>query len=122
MNHHASPDFWSLLRSPSQGSQELAAKSFAVLKGNPKHPSLHFKRIDRFWSARVGLHYRAVEAPDGLLWFWVGTHGDYDKIVGTSRSWRLAIPPTPSAKRQQLRKDRVDGNRTACSLYLVAIH
>ena len=45
------------------------------------------KRVDRFWSARIGLHYRAVavEAPDGLLRFWIGTHGEYDKIVGTRR-------------------------------------
>ena len=85
MNHHASPDFWSCYRTLPKEVQELADKSFALLKGNPKHPSLHFKRIDRFWSARVGLHYRAVavEAPDGLLWFWIGTHGEYDKIVGT---------------------------------------
>ena len=43
------------------------------------------KRVDRFWSARIGLHYRAVavEAPDGLLRFWIGTHGEYDKIVAT---------------------------------------
>ena len=24
-----------------------------------RHPSLHFKRIGRFWSVRIGLHYRA---------------------------------------------------------------
>jgi hypothetical protein len=85
LNHHASPDFWSCYRALPKEVQELADKSFALLKGNPKHPSLHFKRIDRFWSARVGLHYRAVavEAPDGLLWFWIGTHGEYDKVVGT---------------------------------------
>ena len=85
MNHHASPDFWSCYRTLPEEVQKLADKSFALLKGNPKHPSLHFKRVDRFWSARVGLHYRAVavEAPDGLLWFWIGTHGEYDKIVAT---------------------------------------
>ena len=85
MNHHASPDFWSCYRALPEEVQELADKSFALLKGNPKHPSLHFKKVDRFWSARVGLHYRAVavEAPDGLLWFWIGTHGEYDRIVET---------------------------------------
>jgi len=85
LNHHASPDFWSCYRTLPEEVQKLADKSFALLKGNPKHPSLHFKKVDRFWSARVGLHYRAVavEAPDGLLWFWIGTHGEYDKIVAT---------------------------------------
>jgi hypothetical protein len=32
---------------------------------------------------RVGLRYRAlaVEADDGLLWFWIGSHADYDKLL-----------------------------------------
>jgi hypothetical protein len=33
---------------------------------------------------RVGAHYRAlaVDASDGVLWFWIGTHAAYDRIVG----------------------------------------
>jgi hypothetical protein len=32
----------------------------------------------------VGLHYRAlaVEADNGFLWFWIGSHADYDKVIG----------------------------------------
>ena len=32
----------------------------------------------------VGAHYRAlaVEAKDGLVWFWIGTHADYDRLLG----------------------------------------
>jgi hypothetical protein len=31
----------------------------------------------------VGVHYRAlaVDAADGVLWFWIGSHADYDRIV-----------------------------------------
>ena len=38
----------------------------------------------RFWSVRAGLRYRAlaIEVEDGPLWFWIGSHADYDKIVG----------------------------------------
>lgn len=84
MNHYGSPDFWSCYRALPAGVQGLADKSFSLLKADSRHPSLHFKKVGRFWSARIGLHYRAVavEAPDGLLWFWIGTHADYDKIVG----------------------------------------
>jgi len=55
-----------------------------MLSANPKHPSLHLKKVGRFWSARVGLHHRAVavQGPQGLVWFWIGAHGEYDKIVG----------------------------------------
>jgi hypothetical protein len=64
--------------------RELADKSFSLLKANPQHPSLHFKKVGRYRSARVGLHHRAlaVEAPGGLLWFWIGAHDEYEKIVG----------------------------------------
>ena len=29
------------------------------------------------------MHYRAlaVEIHEGLLWFWIGSHADYDKII-----------------------------------------
>ena len=33
----------------------LADKNYALLKENPQHPSLHFKKVGRFWSVRVGL-------------------------------------------------------------------
>jgi len=64
--------------------RELANKAFALLKSNPRHPSLRFKKVGRFWSARVGLRYRAVgfDAPDGILWFWIGTHSEYDNLAG----------------------------------------
>ena len=63
----------------------LADKNFQLLKQNPKHPSLHFKRIrDDLWSARVGSKYRALATPvdEGFLWFWIGAHAEYDRVVG----------------------------------------
>jgi hypothetical protein len=83
VNHHAAPDFWRYYRELPREIQELADKSFQLLKANPRHPSLQFKKVGQYWSARVGLHYRAVaiEAPDGVLWFWIGTHGEYDRLV-----------------------------------------
>jgi hypothetical protein len=64
--------------------QGLANKAFGLLKADPHHPSLHFKKVGRFWSARVGLHHRAVgvETSDGVLWFWIGSHAEYDHMVG----------------------------------------
>jgi hypothetical protein len=61
---------------------ELADANFALLKRNPRHPSLQFKKVGRFWSVRVGLRYRAlaVEAEDGYLW--IGSHADYDRLIG----------------------------------------
>jgi len=34
-------------------------------------------------SARVGARYRAVGLRDGdvIIWFWIGSHADYDKLM-----------------------------------------
>jgi phage shock protein E len=65
----------------------LADKSFELLKADPRHPSLRYKRVGNFWSARVGLHYRAlaIDIEDGVLWFWIGNHDDYEPLVATTR-------------------------------------
>jgi hypothetical protein len=47
------------------------------------HP-LQFKKVGRFWSVRVGTKYRAlaVESDGNLIWFWIGSHADYDALIG----------------------------------------
>ncbi|WP_435749603.1 hypothetical protein [Thauera sp. AutoDN2] len=54
-----------------------------MLKLNPAHPSLHFKKVGKYRSARVGLKFRAlgVELEDGVLWFWIGSHAEYDRLL-----------------------------------------
>jgi hypothetical protein len=54
-----------------------------LLKTDPQHPSLHFKKLGRFWSVRVGIRYRALATQvDGdMLWFWIGSHSDYDALI-----------------------------------------
>jgi len=83
LNHHASPEFWERYRSLPISVQRLADRCYEQLKNDPRHPSLHFKRIGKFYSARIGIHYRAigVEAPDGIVWFWIGSHAEYDKLI-----------------------------------------
>ena len=39
--------------------RRLARKNFKLWRQDPRHPSLHFKRVGDFWSARVGRDYRA---------------------------------------------------------------
>lgn len=84
MNHYAAPEFWERYHALPEDVQRLADKAFEFLKADPRHPSLHLKRVKRYWTARVGLHHRAVavDAQDGLLWFWIGTHAEYDKLIG----------------------------------------
>jgi hypothetical protein len=53
------------------------------LKQDARHPSLSFKRVGRFVSVRVGLYYRALAVEEGndLVWFWIGSHTEYDKLL-----------------------------------------
>ena len=83
MRHFASPRFWQhYARLPAE-VQVVADKNYALLKQDPHHPSLHFKRIGRYWTVRAGLSYRAlaVETPGGLIWFWIGSHAEYDRLL-----------------------------------------
>jgi len=81
--HRASRAFWILYGALPNEVQRLADQSYEKLKADPRHRSLHFKKVGRFWSARISLKHRAlaVEADDGLVWFWIGTHADYDRLI-----------------------------------------
>jgi hypothetical protein len=83
MRHFAGPRFWQAYEGLPENIRKLADKSFTLLKQNPRHPSLNFKRVGLYWSVRVGQHYRAlaVEIDGGLLWFWIGTHAEYDANI-----------------------------------------
>jgi hypothetical protein len=88
MEHRAGVDFWKAYEGLPTAVRARADKQFALLKLNPQHPSLQFKKVgDRLgheiWSARVTLSYRAlaIKRPDGYLWFWIGNHEAYDTII-----------------------------------------
>lgn len=85
MKHFASPAFWQHYRKLPANIRELADKNFRLLKQDSNHPSLHLRKVSRFWSIRVGKKYRAlaVQVDEGLIWFWIGTHSEYDKLVGS---------------------------------------
>ncbi|WP_145316466.1 MULTISPECIES: hypothetical protein [unclassified Rhizobium] len=83
MKHHATQPFWEAYEKLPKHVRELADRNFELLKSNPRHPSLHFKQVGRFWSARVGMSWRALAVADGdaLVWFWIGSHTEYDKLL-----------------------------------------
>lgn len=83
MKHYASSKFWALYDALPREVRDTADKNYELLKSNPRHPSLHFKRIGKLWSVRAGLQHRAlgIEVEDGIMWLWIGTHGEYDKLI-----------------------------------------
>lgn len=63
-----------------------ARDAYRVFRDNPAHPSLRFKRVHPklpIYSARIGLGYRALATVDDnvAVWFWIGTHAEYDKLL-----------------------------------------
>jgi len=83
LKHFANPDFWFHYRQLPDHIRALADKNFELLRNDPRHPSLHLKKIGIFWSARVGLQYRALakDRKEGLVWFWIGRHDRYEEIL-----------------------------------------
>jgi len=86
LKHYASSRFWKCFYSLPPEIQRVARQNYKLLKENPNHPSLHFKLVfnGRFRSVRIGIHYRAlgVPIPEGVQWFWIGNHAEYDRLLG----------------------------------------
>lgn len=83
MKHVASPDFWACYEALPELVRDLADNNFSLPKSNPRHPSLRFKKVGEFWSARVGIACRALgrAVPEGVAWFWIGSHAEYDRLT-----------------------------------------
>jgi len=56
MKHLASTAFWEAYRNLPEHVRALADKNYSLLKENPN--------VD-----------------EGLLWFWIGSHADYDDLI-----------------------------------------
>ncbi len=85
MKHRANPRFWNCYRQLPADVQRLADRCYDILREDPHYPSLHFAKVGRFWSVLVGLHYRAalaVEHGHDVIWFWIGSHAEYDGLIG----------------------------------------
>jgi mRNA-degrading endonuclease RelE of RelBE toxin-antitoxin system len=66
--------------------QRQAKAAYHLWRDNPSHPSLQFKRIhsrEPIYSVRIGIGWRAVgvRSDDTVVWFWIGSHAEYDKLL-----------------------------------------
>ncbi|MBM4124230.1 MAG: hypothetical protein FJ246_04655 [Nitrospira sp.] len=81
--HRTTDRFWRCFDTLPKPVQALSKKNFELLKANPSHPSLHFKKVGTLWSVRVGTNYRALAVEDGsdFIWVWIGTHKGYERLL-----------------------------------------
>jgi len=85
--HRTTPRFWQCFEKLPETVGRLAQNNFQLLRENPRHPSLHFKKIGQLWSVRIGLAYRALAVEDGndYIWVWIGTHDEYMRLFRQDR-------------------------------------
>jgi hypothetical protein len=83
LRHRTTEDFWKAYDRLPGRVQNAANKAFVLLKQDVSHPSLRFKPVGPYWSARVGSGHRAlaVKRPDGFAWFWIGPHKEYERLI-----------------------------------------
>jgi hypothetical protein len=73
--------------------QELAEAAFDRFVEDPSHPSLRHHALKETkkgrhrsasFSVSITMQYRAIYARDGdtNVWYWIGTHADYDAFIG----------------------------------------
>ncbi len=87
MKSRATREFWECFEALPLSVRKQAQAAFELWSGDPYYRSLEFKRVKGtkhpVHSVRIGLHWRAlaVERDDGMLWFWIGSHADYDRLI-----------------------------------------
>ena len=88
-------EFWKRFDQLPSPVQEQAIRAYEIWREDPFHSSLQFKRVNKslsIYSVRIGLGYRALGVRDreDIVWFWIGSHADYDLLLRdlASRSGR----------------------------------
>lgn len=87
MKSELSPSFIACFAKLPERVKQTARKNYRLWKQNPSHPSLEFKKLNTeltTYSVRVGIGWRAVgvlKKPNTIVWFWIGSHSEYDKLL-----------------------------------------
>lgn len=66
--------------------KEKARKAYALWRQDPYHSSLNYKQIHKvrpIYSVRIGYFHRAIGVKENetLIWFWIGSHEDYNNLI-----------------------------------------
>jgi len=75
--------FWKAFSDLPGDVQKLVRKQYLLWVNDPRHPSVQFKKVGPFWSARVTDDYRSLALLENGIyyWFWIGTHAEYDRLL-----------------------------------------
>ncbi len=87
---HTTEQFRKLLAQLPKYIQKQAKEAYLQFEKDPYHPGLRFKRVHSkrlIYAVRISRDYRALgfQRENELIWFWIGSHADYDKILKEKR-------------------------------------
>ncbi len=90
MISHTTQRFRKLYGNLPEQIRKQARYVYRQFKRDPYYPSLHFKRVhssEPIYSVRITKDYRAVgvQQNNEIIWFWIGSHSDYDKLLNQLR-------------------------------------
>src|SRR5271163_701263 len=87
MNSSTTARFRALFAALPAEVQARARKVYRLWRDNPRHPSLHFKKVGKAWSARVDDNFRVLAKMQGdhFYWFWIGPHTEYERLISQHR-------------------------------------
>ena len=81
------PSFRKDFRRLPKEVQRQAKKVYRIWKQNPFDRQLRFKQVHPtkpVYSVRITLNWRALgirESKDTIIWFWIGSHEEYNKLI-----------------------------------------
>ena len=86
MNSRTTARFRAAFEDLPAGVRDRARAAYRLFRTDPSHSSLRFKLVHPtrpIYSVRIGLGYRALGVRDAetIVWFWIGSHGDYDRLL-----------------------------------------
>jgi len=83
---HTTAEFRELLSGAPSAIQTKAQSAYRLWSENSSHPSLRFKKVHSnlpIYSVRIDLDWRAVGVlkDDVVIWFWIGPHSEYERLL-----------------------------------------
>jgi hypothetical protein len=86
MRSRGTAKFCALFRMLPPEIQKSARDKYRLFRSDPRHGSLQFKQVHasrQIYSVRFSLDYSAVGvmSDDGIIWFWTGSHRDYERLI-----------------------------------------
>jgi hypothetical protein len=84
LKHFAAPSFWNCYQTLPKSVRELADKNYELLKLTLHTRLCISRRLESTALSELVYsteHWLSKQADD-LLWFWIGPHSEYDKLIG----------------------------------------